>query len=84
MINYMPDIEPLWARKSQLTFDNVDELKKFVAEQRNMFCRFIGNACKYTVNDVELRDYTDRFLTNGWGHRCTVFVGDRVIGFCGR
>ena len=84
MVNYMPDMDPLWARKSQLTFDNVEDLKRFVVEQRNLICNYIGNACKYTVKDVELKDYTDRFLTNGWDHRCTVFVGGRFFGFCGK
>lgn len=84
MIHFLPDMDPLWAKKCQITFENVEELKKFAVEHRNQFCRFIGNACKFTLNDVEIKDYTDLFLTNGWNHRCTVFVGGRKIGFCGK
>ena len=63
MIKYMPNLDSMhWARKSQEYFDTIDDLKAFIADQRTMFCRFIGKGRAFVPEDVELHSERDLFL----------------------
>lgn len=83
MICYMPNLGSiLWERKSQITFDSVEDLKGYVAERLSVFKRFVGHEVYYRPHDVEFRNFTEHDVLTGWSRRCDIVIGDRVVGYC--
>jgi hypothetical protein len=83
MIRYMPNISStLWAHKSIEYFDTIEDLKSFIADQRNLFCRAIGKGRSYSASQVELIGH-DKDMILGWQNYCSVVLDGRLIGFCG-
>ena len=84
MIRFMPNFESKrWSMKSQQTFENIDIMKCFVADQANLFFRFIGkqDRCFCSI-DVQL-NHIDRDPLLGWKNYCSVVLDGRIVGFCG-
>lgn len=84
MIRFMPNFESKrWSMKSQQTFENIDIMKCFVADQANLFSRFIGkpDRCFCSI-DVQL-NHIDHDPLLGWKNYCSIVLDGRVVGFCG-
>ena len=82
MIKYMPNLDSmLWARKSQQYFDSIDDLKAFIADQRTMFCQYIGKDRSFRPEDVLLHSSRDYLF--GWKNYHSVVLDGITIGFCG-
>ena len=71
----------LWARKSQEYFDTIDDLKAFIADQRTMFCRFIGKDRSFCPEDVLLHSSRDYLF--GWENYHVIELDGITIGYCG-
>ena len=48
-----------WEIKGEITFDSMESMKRFVADNRNKFCRFIGKSATFGIDDVELMNAAD-------------------------
>ena len=82
MIRYRPNLDSmLWARKSQEYFDTIDDLKVAIADQRTMFCRFIGKGRAFVPEDVLLHGSRDHLF--GWKNYHVIELDGITIGFCG-
>lgn len=82
MIRYRPNLDSmLWARKSQEYFDTIDDLKAFIADQRTMFCRFVGKDIAFLPEDVLLHSSRDYLF--GWENYHVIELDGITIGFCG-
>jgi hypothetical protein len=84
MIRYSAKLDSeLWMRKCQEIFDTIDDMKRFVADERTRTCHFIGDHDSFTKDDVKLESYCDYY----YGlclHNCSkVFVRNRIVGYCG-
>lgn len=83
MIRYMPNVSStIWAYKSIECFDTIEDLKSFIANQRNLFCRAICKDRSYHASQVELISH-DKDMILGWKNYCSVVLDGRLIGFCG-
>jgi hypothetical protein len=80
----MPDLGSfLWSKKCMVYFDEIDDMKRFIADQRNRFCRFIGKGPRYNPHDVTLSDPHDFHLLTGWKNCHSVILDGNIIGYCG-
>ena len=85
MIRYIPNLDTyLWAKKSLVYFDTIDELKHYIADQRTRFCRFIGRMDKtFRSVDVTFSDplIPDPFIC--WKNYRSITVDGITVGYCG-
>jgi len=85
MIKYIPNLDTLlWSFKSIEYFDTHEDLKSFIADQRTLFCRFVGKIEKsFQASDVILSDplAMDPFVC--WKNYRSVRVDGITVGFCG-
>lgn len=71
MIRYTPNMgSTLWSNKCQSTFDDVEEMKQFIADRLTAFRRFAGKDVNYAPSDIILLG--DRILLDGL-----------TVGYCG-
>ena len=71
MVRYTPKMgSPLWERKSQVSFETVEEMKNFIAERATAFRRFAGADVCYDSSDVVLNG--SRIMMDGM-----------MVGYCG-
>ena len=84
MIRYIPNFDSyLWAKKSLEYFDTIDDLKRYIADQRTRFCRFIGLPEKiFRPDDVDLTDTRVDPLTS-WRNYRGVIIDGITVGYCG-
>lgn len=84
MIRYMPELDSyLWAKKSLVYFDTLEDLKRYIADQRTRFCRFIGRPEKsFLPDDVNLTPTCTDPLTCLRNYR-GVMIDGITVGFCG-
>lgn len=84
MIRYIPELDSyLWAKKSLVYFDTLDELKSYIADQRTRFCRFIGKPEKsFRPDDVNLAPTRSDPFTR-WRNYCNVIIDGITVGYCG-
>ena len=85
MIKYIPNLDTLlWSFKSIEYFDTHEDLRSFIANQRTLFCRFVGKIDKcFRPSDVTLSDplTPDPFVC--WKNYRSVHVDGITVGFCG-
>lgn len=84
MIRYMPELDSyLWAKKSLVYFDTLEDLKRYIADQRTLFCHFIGRTDRFFhPHDVQLAKVPpDPFMR--WNNYRGVFVDGITVGYCG-
>ena len=84
MIRYMPELDSyLWAKKSLVYFDTLEDLKRYIADQRTLFCHFIGRTDRFFhPHDVQLAKVPpDPFMR--WNNYRGVFVDGTTVGYCG-
>ena len=84
MIRYSAKLDSeLWMRKCQEIFDTIDDMKRFVADERTRFYHFIGDQASFTQDDVKLKTDCD-FHPGLCLHHCSkVIVAGSVVGYCG-
>lgn len=85
MIRYMPEMDAmLWSRKSQRVFDNVEDLRLFIADQKTRISRFIGRPERfYNPCDIVVDRIADLDPIMRWKNYCSVIVDGKVVGYCG-
>lgn len=85
MIRYMPMLESmLWSRKTQRCFDNIEDLKLFIADQKTRLSRFVGRPERfYNPCDIVLIRMFDVDPIMRWRNYCSVIVDGKVVGHCG-
>ena len=84
MIKYVPKMDSsLWSRKCQETFDTVEDMESFVADQREKFCRFVGRPVRFTQTDVILKHLCDSNPVLCLMNCRTVILDGTVVGYCG-
>ncbi len=84
MIRYKPKLDSLlWSLKCIEYFDNVEDLKVFISDQRTRFCRAVGRTnCFFHPHDVHLSDVIpDPFLH--WNNYRGVIIDGITVGHCG-
>ena len=84
MIRYIPNLDSiLWSRKSIEYFDTLGDLKRYIADQRTLFCHFIGRTDRFFhPHDVQLaKGPPDPFMR--WNNYRGVFVDGITVGYCG-
>jgi phosphatidylserine/phosphatidylglycerophosphate/cardiolipin synthase-like enzyme len=84
MIRYKPNLDSiLWSFKCIEYFDNFDDLKAFISDQRTRFCHAIGRTDRFFhARDVHLSDIIpDPFLH--WKNYRSVVIDGITVGFCG-
>ena len=84
MIRYAAKLESdLWMRKCQELFDTIDDMKRFVADERTRHNHYVGDPDSFTKDDVKLECDCE----HNYGlclHNCSrVVVDGRVVGYCG-
>ena len=83
MIRFIPNVEPLWARKSQRLFESHDDMKAFVADKVTRIAHYIGSDRDFLPDDVEIRTMYDFHPTLCLKNCYKVILAGRTIGFCG-
>ena len=84
-INYRPHHESLlWSMKMIRNFDNIDEMKRFIANERNCYLKAIGKkkAC-YHKEDVEFVHPSDYDQITGWRNCYDIVLDGQTVGYCG-
>ena len=79
MIRYVAKLESdLWMRKCQELFDTIDDMKRFVADEKTRFWH-----CQVLEDDVKLEEDCE-YHPGLCLHNCSkVVVDGRVVGYCG-
>lgn len=72
-----------WEMKAMITFDSVESMKRFVADERNKFCRFIGKSATFSIDDVELMNTVDFERQTGWKNCFDIAIDGQTVGHCG-
>ena len=82
MIKFTPRLSSLlWERKSQIAFNNVNDMKNYVADQHTKFSNYTGKCKSYNADDVELKPGKD--YTNVCKEFFAILVDGIVVGHCG-
>lgn len=84
MIRYKPNLDSLlWSLKSIEYFDNIDDLKAFVSDQRTRFCHAIGRTDRFFhSHDVHFSDVIPDSFLRWKNYRCVIIDGI-TVGHCG-
>ena len=82
MIHYRPKLDSeLWERKSQVPFENIAELKSFIADYETRHERYCWKAdVNYGPQDVTTEESSH---CDEWKNCRKLIVGGRVVGYCG-
>lgn len=84
MIRYIPNFDSyLWAKKSLEYFDTIEDLKRYISDQRTRFCHAIGRTDRFFhSHDVHLSDVVlDPFMH--WKNYRKVIIDGITVGYCG-
>ena len=84
MIRYKPKLDSLlWSLKCIEYFDDIDDLKAYISDQRTRFCHAIGKTdCFFHAHDVQLSDVIpDPFRL--WKNYRHVIIDGITVGECG-
>lgn len=72
-----------WEMKDSVTFDSVESMKNFIADEQNRLCHFIGKDVQYDPADVELQRKEDYDRRTGWRNCFDVVLDGKTVGYCG-
>lgn len=84
MIRYMPKLDSLlWSLKCIEYFEDVEDLKAFISDQRTRFCHAIGQSDRFFhAHDVHLSGVIpDPFMH--WKNYRRVIIDGITVGHCG-
>ena len=73
----------LWEMKSICTFDSIDSMKVYVAEEKNKHARYIGDSDRYYPCDVQLLDPRPKDNITGWKNCFDIVLNGKTVGYCG-
>ena len=83
-INFKPKCSSiLWGMKNIRTFDSIDHMKLYVADQKNRINRFVGSKNQYEPDDVELTKAAEYDRLTGWKNCFDVVLDGQTLGYCG-
>jgi len=73
----------IWEMKSICTFDSIDSMKAYVAEERTKHARYIGDPDRYYPCDVQLLDPRPKDNITGWKNCFDIVLDGKTVGYCG-
>lgn len=84
MIRYIPHMESiLWSRKSQKEFDNIEDLRLYIADHFTRLSHFVGDNHYFHPADVVFKKTYAYNAVMFWKEHFIVFLSGRIVGYCG-
>lgn len=73
----------LWEMKSIQSFDSLDHMKAYIADEQTRFSAALNGAQQYSQDDVELRGLREVEQCTGWKNCYDIVLAGKTVGYCG-
>jgi len=83
-IHFRPKLgSTMWEMKSIQSFESLDILKAYIADEQTRFSAALNGAQQYSQDDVELHGLREVEQCTGWKNCYDIVLAGKTVGYCG-